>query len=326
MHMASREYSLDDLKLLSNMHPVITKLYSIITPVVTDAYSVIRERVFMRKTGTFLYATPRMGKTTCAKLIKLLLEKEFHSILVMSVIAEEGGKTEADLLFSILDTARVHTLKRSKPRDLRRQLLSHVQSQLSIVGGNQFVLMIDEMQLLSDIQLDTLAALHNKLDFINIRMTTVGFAQPEILDVRSALLASDKTYLIARFLCEPFAFNGCASILDLKQILFDYDETQRFPEDSDYSFTRFFLPEAFKSGFRLSDYAEVIWKALKTAAGSAEGSIPMEHLSRTVEYILVASSNFDRTSFKLDLEIIKAAVEASNLSYFNGLIDPKPYE
>jgi hypothetical protein len=324
--MGSRDYSSDDLKLLLNMHPVITKIYTIITPVVTAAYSVIRERVFMRKTGTFLYATPRMGKTTCAKLIKLLLEREFQSILVMNVIAEDGGKTEADLLFNILDTSKVHTLKRSKPRDLRRQLLSHVQSQLSMVGGNQFVLMIDEMQLLSDAQFDCLAAIHNKLDFINIRMTTVGFAQPEILDVRTALLASDKTYLIARFLCEPFAFNGCTSILDLKQILLDYDETQRFPEDSDYSYTRFFLPEAFENGFRLSDYSDEIWKALKTAAGSAEGSIPMEHLSRTVEYILVASSASDTASYKLDLDTIKAAVDASNLSYFNGLIDPKAYD
>lgn len=324
--MVTREYSLEDIRLLSSMHPVVTKHYTIITPVVTDAYSVIRERVYMRKTGAFLYATPRMGKTTCAKLIKLLLEREFPSILVMSVIAEEGGKTESDLLFNISDTARVHTLSRSKSRDLRRQLLSHIQSQLSIVGGNQFVLMIDEMQLLSDVQFDSLAALHNKLDFINIRMTTVGFAQPEILDVRTALLASDKTYLIARFLCEPFAFSGCTSILDLKQILLDYDNTQKFPEDSDYSFTRFFLPEAFKNGFRLSDYADEIWRTLKAAAGSSQGSIPMEHLSRTVEYILVASSSSDQPSFSLQLATIQAAVEASNLSYFNGLIDPKVYE
>lgn len=321
--MDNSQHTYFDRDSLYKSHPVITKRYQIITPVVCQAYGMVRERVYMRKTGTFMYATPRMGKTTCAKIIKVLLEKEFPTIFILNFIAARRTRRapEDEVLCSIMHASMLLTPRRIIAAELQRNLIVHIQTQLSVLNGDQFVLMVDEMQHLGDQELDCLATLHNKLDMVEISMTTIGFAQPDILDVRGALQASNKTYLIARFLCEPVKFTGCISICDLKAILNDYDLVQYFPENSGCSFTKFFLPKAFDNGFRLSEWADAIWKVLKSSAGKSSESIPMEHLSRTIEYLLVAASNSDSHDFKIKIEDIDAAVHASNLSYFNGLLD-----
>lgn len=322
--MDNTHHTYFDRESLYKSHPVITKRYQIITPVICQAYGMIRERVYMRKTGTFLYATPRMGKTTCAKIIKVLLEKEFPSLFILNFIAARRTRRapEDEVLCSIMHASMHLTPKRIVTAELQRNLIVHIQTQLSILGGDQFVLMVDEMQHLGDQELDCLATIHNKLDMYGgISMTTLGFSQPDILDVRGALQASNKSYLIARFLCEPVIFTGCSSIIDLKAILNDYDLIQIFPENSGCSFTKFFMPKAYDNGFRLSEWADDIWKVLRISAGKSSECIPMEHLSRTVEYLLVSASNSDSLNFKFKNKDIVVAVNASNLSYFNGLLD-----
>ncbi|OIQ98568.1 hypothetical protein GALL_193930 [mine drainage metagenome] len=306
-------------------HPVVTKDYLIITPVITDVYSIIRERVLMRTTGTFMFASPRMGKSTCARAIRHLLQAEFPKIFIMSFVAEKRRIQEAALFTDILQADGLSVTRGERYPDIQRKLITHIQSRLAMVGGNQFVLMIDEMQNLGDAELEKLATIHNRLEEINIRMTTIGFGQPEILEVRSSLSFLNKTYLISRFLCEPIPFHGCATKEDLEIILEDYDHTKFYPTDSDLSFTRFFLIEAFDNGFRLRQYATPIWKALKKAAGVGTETIPMEHLSRTVEYLLVLSQQHDNKDFQIDSKFITSAVNASNLSYFSGLINEKSY-
>lgn len=304
-------------------HPVITKDYLLITPVIRAVYGLIRERIYMRYTGTFMYATPRMGKTSCSRAVKLLLEGEFPDIFVISFIAESRGKqaSTAGLLMDILHADRLVIPRSARYKDLQRMLLTHIQSNLVMRKGRQFVLMIDEMQNLTPDELIQLATIHNRLEPLDIRMTTLGFAQPEILHIRTALMETSQHFLIARFLSEPIPFNGCASEQDLEQILSAYDEEQYYPEDSDYTFTRFFLPQAYDSGFRLRHYTQPLWKALRSASKQMDvDSIPMEHLSRSIEFILVLAQQSDANSFKLTRELIDIAVQASGLKAFSGVM------
>lgn len=305
---------------LFSEHPVITKKYLIITPVITNTYSIIRDRVWMRSTGTFMYATPRMGKTTCARAIKILLEAEFPEIFVISFTAEVKRKLESGLFIDILQAENLAIVKSSRYKDTQRQLITHIQSKLFTKKGQQFVLMIDEMQKLGEEDLDMLATVHNRLEAIDIKMTTIGFAQPEILSTRTALQATGQNFLIARFLSEPIAFDGCATKSDLKEILESYDNVQYFPIDSDLTFTRFFLPYAFDKGFRMSAYSDEIWSGLVHASKQLSvDSIPMEHLSRTIEFLLVNGSKSDSPKFSFKKEDISNAIKASNLTYFSGL-------
>jgi hypothetical protein len=305
---------------LFDEHPVITKEYTVVTPVIKMVYELLRDRVWMRSTGTFMYATPRMGKSTCARAIKLLLEAEFPKILIIHFTAEDSKQTSA-LFLDILQSENIRAPRSARYKDIQRQLFTHIQSKLIEKKGQQLVLMIDEMQSLKQADLDMLATMHNRLETLGIKMTTLGFAHPAILALRASLKTTDDTYLIARFLSEPIPFDGCATKENLKAILRAYDDELVFPDDSNCTYTQFFLPHAYENGLKISDYSDDIWKKLRNASAElVDNSIPMEHLSRTIEHMLVGCSKNDMPKFKFSNKDILDAVESSNLRSFSSSI------
>jgi len=307
---------------LLNEHPIIVKDYTVLTPMITRTYSLVRERVWTRRTGAFLYARPRMGKTRCATVLQRLLSIEFPEVHVARLSADHRrSSTDVGLVSDLLEAEGLTVTRRPTYKEMLSRLLVHIKTSVNARAGKQFVLLIDEMQMLSETDLRLLLVLHNRLEMSDVAMTTIGFAQPEILEMRSALLATKAFNLIARFLSEPIPFDGCAGREDLGTILVAYDDEKRYPENSDWTYTRFFLPEAYESGFRLKDYAELIWPILIDAAKPlGTGTVPMEHLTRTIEYLLLANRKADSLTFRLDDAKLDAAVAASNLSEFCGLM------
>lgn len=305
-----------------NTHPIVIKDYTVLTPMITTTYSLVRERVWTRRTGAFLYARPRMGKTRCATVLQRLLSVEFPEVHVTRISADQRrSSTDVGFVSDLLEAEGLPVKKRPTYKEMLSRLLVHVTTSVTARAGKQFVLLVDEMQMLSEADLRILLVLHNRLEMADITMTTIGFAQPEILETRSALLTSKAFNLIARFLSEPIPFDGCAGREDLATILVAYDDEKRYPENSDWTYTRFFFPEAYESGFRLKDYADSIWLALVEAAKPlGTGTVPMEHLTRTIEYLLLANRKADSRAFRLDEAGIEAAVAASNLFEFCGLM------
>lgn len=305
-----------------NDHPIVVKGYTVLTPMITATYNIVRERIWTRRTGAFLYARPRMGKTRCAKVLKRLLSIEFPNVHVVMLSADQRrSKTDIGLLSDLLDADGLTVKSRTSYREMFSRLLVHIKTEVTARAGNQFLLLIDEMQLLSEADLRLLLVLHNRLEMVDIAMTTLGFAQPEILETRSALILTKAFNLIARFFSEPIQFDGCAGREDLSAILIAYDEEKRYPEDSDWTYTRFFMPEAYEAGFRLKDSVDSIWHVLIEAAKPlGTDTVPMEHLTRTIEYLLLSNRNFDSPDFTFGNEQISAAVAASNLWEFSGLM------
>ena len=313
--------SLAEREKLINEHPIVTRDFVIVTPVIEQAYSLIRERVWMRSTGTFLHASQRVGKSTCAQTIETLLKEEFPNAAIMSFSATKRESRTTAMYIEMLRAEGQHVPNTPRFERLENTLMTYILTQCLEKNSTQFVLIIDEMHNLEEKDFYLLLAIHNRLDKQKIRMTTIGFAQPEILMVRTALLASKSHHLIARFLSEPIPFSGCSTSEDLHAILQAYDEEKHYPEDSGISFTEFFLPIAFEGGFRLSGYSNQIWKELKKAASELESrAIPMQHLTSTVAYLLLAARNLDDKQFKLKNAAITVAVERSTLKYFSGLL------
>ena len=314
MSYEEREILLDD-------HPLVQKNYLVITPTIKQVYALVRERVWMRRTGTFLFARPRMGKSTCAYAVRRSLEAEFPKLFVMLFSAEKRKQSDSGLIVDILQSDKLKMGSRPSYKDLFNKLITHIETSVANRKGGQFVLMIDEMQLLSEADFNVLLVLHNRLELKSIKMTTIGFAQTDIQHLRSALHATQAHNLLARFLSEPIPFDGCATKEDLEKILHSYDEEERFPEDSDYTYTRFFLPYAYENGFRLRNFAKPIWSALKKASMPlGDDSIPMEHLFRTVEFLLLAGRQFDKGDYSISQKNILEAVEASNIREFCGVM------
>ncbi|UTW69383.1 hypothetical protein KHA80_21460 [Anaerobacillus sp. HL2] len=65
-------------------------------------------------------------------------------------------------------------------------------------------------------------------------------------DQRSLFLDLDKQQIIGRFMVQQYKFNGLLSKDDIYECLVGYD-TSHFPENSGFSFTRFYFPTHLKT-------------------------------------------------------------------------------
>jgi hypothetical protein len=308
---------------LLEAHPILGRNYRLHTPMIERTYLTVRERVWARRPGVVFYASPRMGKSSCAAAVLALIEAEFPRCHITLMSAARGNRnSDAHLLREVLE-AESHVLARRADAGLLRELLKkHIQAETGSKGGSQYVLIIDELQLLNQMDLEQLLILHNKLDLEKIRMTTIAFAQPEILHLRSALATTSNRQIIARFLSETLPYDGCRTEKELIALLEGYDEGSEFPEASGWSYTRYFVPCAFAEGFRLKNYAAKIWTTLSLAGENLNaGSLPMEHVCLTIEYLLLSSRHRDAATLDLSEDDVRKAVDASNLKSFSGLMN-----
>lgn len=303
-------------------HPILAKDYTVHTPMIESVYEIVRERIWMRCTGIYLHARPRTGKTRCAMAIEQLLGTEFPRAYVVFLSAsKEKRQSEVGLVRDLLEAQGIMPPQRTSLKVMMSYLITHIRTELGARGSNQFVLLIDEMQMLGEDAFRQLLVLHNRLELVHITMTTMGFAQPEIEHVRTSLFATNSQNLIARFLCERVPFDGCSTEEGLKAILSAYDDEKRYPEGSEWTYTRFFLQEAFDEGFRLKHAASKIWRELmKVASTFGAVSVPMAYVTRTIEFILLAVREQDKVNFVLTDEDIKVAVDASGLLNFGGVM------
>ena len=93
-----------------------------------------------------------------------------------------------------------------------------------------------------------------------------------------------------------------------------YDQTA-YPEGSQWSFTRYYLPQAFEAGYRLVSDAAVLWNAFEVAHHKAtlpgRLEIPMESFARAVEVILKDSELRDAPGYCPDASLWAHAVRHS---------------
>lgn len=307
---------------LKENHPVVTLNYLVVTPMIEKAYAIIRQRVYFRHASVLMLGSPRIGKTTCANTIKNLLRMEFKDRYSVYITIPERDK-QPDFYRNFVSQEGLIARERESPDTLLDKILVHIISNLQMDGGKHFVLIVDEMQLMQIGHYEQLVALHNRLETHGIKMTTVGFAQPEILDRRQLLVKMNKKMnLVARFLSAPVRFETCTSDSTFFSILDKFDKDLEYPEGSGCSFTNFFLPQAYAAGFRISKEHENIWQQIVKVVGHFSLEVlPMENLLKIIQYLLVFAHEFDRPDFKLPPKIIEESIDASLLLEFMSVMN-----
>jgi hypothetical protein len=99
---------------------------------------------------------------------------------------------------------------------------------------------------------------------------------------------------------EELAFYGIRNADDVATCLHAYDQTA-YPEGSLWSFTRFYIPQAFDAGYRLATDADILWQAFEAAHHKAslpgKLEIPMESVVRAVEIVLKDSELRDQQGY-----------------------------
>ncbi len=202
---------------------------------------------------------------------------------------------------------------RTDPEVLLRNVILDVQTNLANLGGRQYVLILDEVNLCNETDLTELLEIHNILSLQGVKMTTISFGQPEVLNLISSLRQTEQNQIIARFFRKPIPFCSCNSEETLAKVLDSLDTNAEWPVGSGWTYTYFFFPRAFAKGFRLATYASAIWRAFKKALPDETRGFTMEAIALTINGLYIGMRGKDSADLILSDEDIVNALASADL-------------
>lgn len=299
-----------------DQHPLVEQKYIVPTPSIDEFYEKAKRLIRLRIPGAIVHACPRYGKTYSIRYVIRVLREDFPGIVVLSFGCHKKKNHSEDAFFANLLKAAGHPAAESGTITRKRsRLTDRIKERVDKTRYNLVIAFADEAQRLDIIEYEWLRDVHDELERAGIRMITFLVGQPQLLNQKTAFRESRQTQIISRFMIDEMRFRGIQTEDDLATCLAGYD-TARFPQSSDWAYSRFFFPEAYEDGLRLVDQALPVWDAFERAHVGARFEdpleIPMQYLARSVEIAFLEQSEHDSAEFRFSPAIWDAAVKASN--------------
>jgi hypothetical protein len=273
-------------------HPIETGRYLLATNEIIRLHQTVSRWIENRAPGGIIYGRPRLGKTRAINYLMHDLPSEFGKQMPIFHMCcrQYKNPNESSFFEDILKDIGHALPSTGKANQKRDRVLRFLLECGEASGQHRIVLFIDDAQRLFEIQYGWLMDIYNELDRAGISLTVILVGQTELIHQRSAFLQAKKAQIIGRFMVHEYKFTGIKSIHDIRACLIGYDSISEFPQDSGWSFVRYFFPEAFETGFRLENCAEDIlhaFAALRQEEGLLKAiEIPMQYFTLTVEYVL----------------------------------------
>ncbi|MFM0007979.1 ATP-binding protein [Paraburkholderia dipogonis] len=284
-----------------SLHPLVTGNYRIATPAIETFYELVMSCLRYRVMGALIHGAPRIGKTRAIEYVRLLLAREYPKMTSFHARCEHKPRhAEGPFFANLLEAVGDHDPNAGTAPAKRMRLSLRIREAAARAGSGTVLLFCDEAQRYNENEYEWLRDVHDALDRQQIRLFTFLVGQQELLAQKNALQMAGKTQIVARLMVEELAFYGIRNAEDVATCLNGYDQTA-YPEGTTWSFTRFYVPEAFDAGYRLVSDAAVLWNAFEAAhhrssfLGHLE--IPMESFVRAVEIVLKDSNLLDAPGY-----------------------------
>ncbi len=247
---------------LMRMHPLIRQDFTFPTTQIEQLANALSHWLDINVTGVIVSGEPRVGKTWALQWLRHNVSSYWDEdipIIQFSMVSLEDPEISfLELFLREMGSPFVKGTKRviwNRTRDLMLHMSEAYES-------NLFLVFIDEAQKLTNHHYDLLVDISNILDEKHIRLVTLLVGQPELESVYGEVVERNRRHIGGRFMKEKYVFKGLLNAEDLALFLRSFDLGERFPLDSGVSFTEFFVPDAFLSGWRLEKQAEKIWMNL----------------------------------------------------------------
>ena len=238
--------------------------------------------------GGIIEGDPRTGKTKMRRGLAQVLKQQFVGILVFPMIAREYIYPSERTFFGDLLKAVGHKMHLDGTAAQRRDRLT--ESIIRMVrrsGQNRFILLIDQAHRLKLIEYEWLVDLHDEVNEGGVDFFVFLIGQRELSGICDELRRSGKTQIIGRFMAARAEYFGIRTERELRECLVCYDERTSFPEGTNWTFTRYFFPEAFAKGWRLAGLAPLLWRLFSEIRTPSSGTggieIPLQCFCRVVE-------------------------------------------
>ena len=299
-------------------HPVTKNEVDVATPPLKEAYQVIQDVVVHRDPGTCLLGEFRVGKTTTINRTVQQLNETFPNLPVGIAIAKGHDKFTQGTFFSdLLEDFQHAGALRGSAAERRLRCLNMLIGQARQLSSDRYLLLVDEGQNWAEPQWTWLRDLANDLANKKVRLITVTFGQTvEMRKVRTLLLSRSRTDLVGRFLLNPQEFRGLRDVHELAETLQAYDDPghRSYPLGTDICYSEFYMPLAWKGGWRLADEADRMWDEFRRVAqrsGRVAGNIGMNWIGGAIRNYLFSESLNDVPGYASTPDVWAMAVRAS---------------
>lgn len=254
-------------------HPMFDQGYVIVTSEIEAFHDVAFDWAVARKSGLFTAGLYRQGKSKALDYTVNLLRIELPFMAFLRCEAKRlASQTKpqfcADLLRQFEYPAAL--LKKARSDEI---LENYFLMACARAGGKHCMLFVDEAQLWSVTHYRYLMEIWNGVRKKDCILSTVLVGQESLLALRTLTSELDHGAVVARFFVKMHKFSGLRDRSALSTLLKSYDEKLFYPEESNWSYSRYFLQQAFDNGWRLANEAEVFWAALKEVAGQKVGAV-----------------------------------------------------
>lgn len=298
-----------------SLHPLVTGNYRIATPAIEAFYELIDRCLRYRVMGALIHGPSRVGKTRAIEYVRLLLARDHPKMTSYHAQCEHKPRhAEGPFFANLLEAVGDPDPNAGSNPSKRMRLALRIREAAARAGSGTVLLFCDEAQRYNDNEYEWLRDVHDCLDRQQIKLFTFLVGQQELLAQKTALQVAGKTQIVARLMVEELVFHGIRNAEDVATCLNGYDQTA-YPADSQWSFTRFYVPAAFDAGYRLVSDAGVLWQAFESAHNRAnlpgQLSIPMESFARAVEIVLKESEQKDDSAYRPDPALWAHAVRHS---------------
>ena len=300
---------------ISRDHPVCTQEYAIYTPPIHEMCETISRWIEQRQTGGYIYGPSRYGKSKGIRsfLAKILNEKFDTEFPLMIWSHPTNSKSEREFWNLLLMASRFEFKNPIKPKgkiEAKYLFKQHLITLANRVKYNYIVILIDEAQLVLLNEWHWLLGLQNELDLEGYRLSIVSVGSHQISFQPNFFARTGDAHVVTRFLLHHARFHGIRSQNELEYILEGYDNDSEWPDNSNISYTKYFLSAAFNDGFRLADLSFLIWNELTEKYNSAFNSykpksdqieIPMNQIANLIERLLKEMSNKPKSQIELSV-------------------------
>lgn len=311
---------------LPGQHPIYSGDYKIKTTVIEEAIDKIEQAIKLRIQGLIIYGPSGYGKSTALGIINKEMCKKYNDEILTFVCTMPSPLRNSKEFFSRILKATGHDLYNKGTAEEKSDRLCSLLINLALEENKnrKILLFIDEADSLEKTEYQSLKDINNQLALANIGMTTILIGTEDLISQRNLFSGKKETQIIRRFMQKTHVFYGIRTKKELQEILGAYDYGMKFPEESNWSYTRYFFPKSFENGILLSHETETLYNCISNIYGNKifKGSgLSMNHLCKMVEYIFVEYGSKETNESWITEDMWIKAVKFVDCNHEQELLD-----
>lgn len=298
-------------------HPLMTKQVLLPTQPINELFLAILRVVILRETGCCFTGFSGVGKSCALDVVEAMLQLQMPDLCIVKHETHSQQMPSIRAFFKHFLSSIKHAQLRGETFDLRQRLVNWLVDEGRLSGLNMVILLIDEAQVMAIQDFNFLKDVFNDLSREGVQLITILMAQePDFAEVVAMLKYERRLDLVGRFAMRirPFRAYNCTT--DLAQILKGIDEAV-YPEDSGITWTEFYFPQAYSTGFRLLGELDAFMTAISTRAPKTRPmkfDFPARQVFVAIRTFMMDNAGLDCENMTLPATAWQKAVEYAKIA------------